>query len=722
MTNISHETKLTLLYIILAFLFSVAMRFIWVTHFSGYEPFYFHNQFMINTNDGYYWAEGARDLLSGTGTNPSAINYFDKFHQSNDMSSASTATAQLTALFVKILPFSFESIIFYMPMFLSSLLVIPIILIAKSLKNLEMGLIAALLATTAWSYYNRTMVGYYDTDMLNIVLPMFLLWSIIWALQTNKNIYLLLTALDILVYRWWYPQSYSLELSFFGLILLYTLLFDKKNLYNYKLLSIMLFAMMGLDGLIRITLVLVGFYILSKKQFDKYIYYILGLAVIIFFISGGINPIIGKLQAYIFHNSISGSDEGLGLHFFTVTQTIREAGHIPFETFANRISGHTITFIVSFIGYLYLLYKHRIMLFSIPLVGLGFLAYIGGLRFTIYAVPILAFGVAFLITEFASKMPTKKLKILSMIMFTLAILYPNYKHIDEYRVPTVFNTQEVQVLETLKDIAQREDYVVSWWDYGYPIRYYADVKTLVDGGKHSGEVNFPVSYILTHTQEEAAKMARFDVEYTEKTFLFREEHKEEITDKNITVFSNIEQMTKDYDLDDTNDFLALLSTDIKLPKKTRDIYFYLPFKMLNIYPTVALFSNINLMNGQQGKQPFFFMSRNFKDAGDVVDLGSGVRLNKKDMSITIGKDTLKLRRFVQTAYKADKKYVVHEQLLDFQSNLSLIYMSSYNMFLLVDEKVYNSLYIQLMILDKYDRKLFEKIIDDPYAKVFKLKV
>jgi len=722
LTNISHETKLTLLYITLAFLFSVALRFIWVVQFSGYEPFYFHDQFMINTNDGYYWAEGARDLLSGTGTNPSAINYFDKFHQLNDMSSASTAAAQLTALFVKILPFSFESIIFYMPMFLSSLLVIPIILIAKSLKNLEMGLIAALLATTAWSYYNRTMVGYYDTDMLNIVLPMFLLWSIIWALQTNKNIYLLLTALDILVYRWWYPQSYSLELSFFGLILLYTLLFDKKNLYNYKLLSIMLFAMMGLDGLIRITLVLVGFYILSKKQFDKYIYYILGLAVIIFFISGGINPIIGKLQAYIFHNSISGSDEGLGLHFFTVTQTIREAGHIPFETFANRISGHTITFIVSFIGYLYLLYKHRIMLFSIPLVGLGFLAYIGGLRFTIYAVPILAFGVAFLITEFASKMPTKKLKILSMIMFTLAILYPNYKHIDEYRVPTVFNTQEVQVLETLKDIAQREDYVVSWWDYGYPIRYYADVKTLVDGGKHSGEVNFPVSYILTHTQEEAAKMARLDVEYTEKTFLFREEHKEEIKDKNITLFSNIEQMTKDYDLDDTNDFLALLSTDIKLPKKTRDIYFYLPFKMLNIYPTVTLFSNINLMNGQQEKQPFFFISRNFKDAGDVVDLGSGVRLNKKDMSITIGKDTLKLRRFVQTAYKADKKYVVHEQLLDFQSNLSLIYMSSYNMFLLVDEKVYNSLYIQLMILDKYDRKLFEKIIDDPYAKVFKLKV
>ncbi len=722
MTNISHETKLTLLYIALAFLFSVTLRFIWVTQFSGYEPFYFHGQFMINTNDGYYWAEGARDLLSGSSTNPSAKDFFDTFHQLNDRSPVDTAASQLTAFFAAIFPVSFESIIFYMPVFLSSLIVVPIILIAKSLKNLEMGFIAALLASITWSYYNRTMIGYYDTDMLNIVLPMFLLWSIIWAIQTNKNIYLLLTALDILVYRWWYPQSYSLEFSFFGLILIYALFLDKKNLYNYKLLTIMLFAMMGLGGELRAILIFMVFYVFNQKKYDKYVYNLLSVALVAFFISGGLTPLINKLSSYIVRDTTDISSEGLGLHFFSVMQTVREAGHISFETFANRISGHTITFIISFMGYLYLLYKHRIMLFSIPLVGLGFLAYVGGLRFTIYAVPILAFGVAFLITEFASKMPTKKLKILSIIMFTLAILYPNYKHIDEYRVPTVFTKQEVQVLETLKDIAQREDYVVSWWDYGYPIRYYADVKTLVDGGKHSGSVNFPVSYILTHTQEEAAKMARLDVEYTEKTFLFTEQHKEEIKDKNITVFSNIEQMTKDYDLNDTNDFLSLLGTDIELPKKTRDIYFYLPFKMLNIYPTVTVFSNIDLMNGKKGRQPFFFMSRNFKDAGDVVDLGSGVRLNKREMSITIGKDTQKLRRFVQTAYTVDKTYTVHEQLLDFQSNVSLIYLSSYNMFLLVDEKVYNSLYIQLMVLDKYDKKLFKKIIDNPYAKVFKLKV
>jgi undecaprenyl-diphosphooligosaccharide---protein glycotransferase len=227
LNKISLEIKLTIGYIVIAFIFSLAMRMIWVYQFSGNEAFMFNGQFMINTNDGYYWAEGARDILSGVS-------------QENDRSPITTAASRLTAFFVYILPFSFEIIIFYMPVILSSLIVIPVILIAKSLKNLELGFIAALLASIAWSYYNRTMVGYYDTDMLNIVLPMFLLWSIIWAIQTNEDKYLFITALVILAYKWWYPASYALEFSFFGLILFYTLVWDRKNLYNYKLLSIMI--------------------------------------------------------------------------------------------------------------------------------------------------------------------------------------------------------------------------------------------------------------------------------------------------------------------------------------------------------------------------------------------------------------------------------------------------------------------------------------------------
>ncbi|MEA2017587.1 MAG: STT3 domain-containing protein, partial [Campylobacterota bacterium] len=343
----SSDNKKTIIYILIAFTFSIAVRLIWVYQFSGTEQFKFNNQFMINTNDGYYYAEGARDIVAGITQN------------SNDLSPFESAGSILTALVAKILPFSFESIIFYMPAFFASLLVIPIILIGRSIGKLEVGFIAALLASIAWSYYNRTMVGYYDTDLLNVVFPTFLLWSLIWAIRTQENKYLLFTALDIIAYRWWYPQSYSLEFAFFGLILVYTIYLYFKHYplktihYQLSLLSFMMFAMMGLDGLSRFIIVVVLFIALTlKREFVlKYLYYIFGLSLVLFMATGGFSPIIGQLKGYVFLTDVKVIGDELKLHYFSVIQTIREAGKIPFETFANRISGHTITFIISIIGY-----------------------------------------------------------------------------------------------------------------------------------------------------------------------------------------------------------------------------------------------------------------------------------------------------------------------------------------------------------------------------------
>lgn len=709
MGTLTKETKITLLYIAVALFFSVAVRMIWYYQFADYEAFKFNGQFMINTNDGYFWAEGARDILAG-------------FNQENDLSPTTTAASQLTALFAYILPFSFESVILFMPVVLSSLVVVPIILIAKRLDNLELGLVAALLASIGHSYYNRTMIGYYDTDMLNIVLPMFLLWSIIWAIKTNEDKYLIITALDILLYRWWYPQSYALEFSFFGLILLYALVFDRKNLYNYKLLAIMMFAMLNIDGFIRFPLVIAVFYIFRQEKFQKYSYHILAISVIAFFASGGFNPIWAQLKNYVFKDAVTAGEEGLKLHFYSVMQTVREAGHIPFNVFADRISGHVVTFIVSVAGFIYLAYRHKIMLLALPLIGLGFLASVGGLRFTIYAVPVLAFGVAFLITEIARFMPTKRLKFLTVAALSLAVLYPNIAHVQDYKVPTVFNSDEVKILEELKGIAGREDYVVAWWDYGYPLRYYSDVKTLIDGGKHSGEVNFPVSFMLINPQDISAKMARLDVEYTENRFKFVKENEKAIRAKEITLFSNIEQITKEYGFSDTNDFLFSLQTDIKLPEKTRDIYFYLPYRMMDIYQTVEMFSSINLMNGEMKNRSLFYATKMFKQEQNIVNLGKDILLDLQNATITINNQKAPIKRFVQTMYDKDMKLQKDIKVADSMAGINVIYMSNYNTFLVLDEKTYNSLYVQLLVLEEYDRTLFEEVITSPQAKVYKLKI
>jgi len=697
-----NENKKVILYSVLAYIFSIVVGFIWVYQFWGYEPFMWNDQFMINTNDGYFWAEGARDIIAG-------------FHQKNDLSPVNNSLPILTAFLYKILPFSFETIIFYMSRFLASLVVIPVILIAKELKELETGFIAALLSSIAFSYYNRTLVGYYDTDMLNIVLPVFLLWSLIGALTTKKNYFLLLTVFDILAYRAWYPQSYALEFSFWALIGVYVLYKKYKQKedisYEIALLTIMMLAMIQLHWGVRLVAITVFYIAFLKEKAQSYLWYIFLTAIGLFFLSGGFDPIWGQLKKYIFKEEIKTNKDELQLHFFTVMQTVREAGKISFEMFANRISGHMSIFFLSLIGYGWLLWRYRVMLLSLPLVGLGFLAWFGGLRFTIYAIVPLAFGMGFLIMEATKFFQIKLFKMIFVSAAVLLILAPNLYHVWIYRVPTVFVKEEVKVLDQLKHIASREDYVVSWWDYGYPIRYYSDVKTLIDGGKHSGEDNYLVSYLLSTNQKDAAKLARFDVEYTERKYSLK--------------FNRpvVAQMTLDNNFTDVNDFLLSLE-DIKPPKKTRDIYLYLPLRMISIFPTIMRFSNLDVMSAEIVRKPFFLFTKNFVQVPNkIIALAQGIKtqFDLQNATLEIKNKVFPVKEFILTKYNKEGKLEVKREELHPDGVLNVIYMQQNNQFLFLDNDMLNSTFIQLFVLEAYDKTLYEPIILSPLAKVYRLK-
>ena len=694
--------KTTLLLMLITFVFSVACRMIWIYQFHDVESFKWNNELMINTNDGYYFAEGAKDILIG--------DYSDQ------RSPTHTFISKLTAFLTQILPFSLEKVILFMPIFLSSLIVIPIVLIGRALGNTYLGAIAALLASITWSYYNRTMAGYYDTDMLNIVFPMMILLGFILTIYYKHVRYILISAISIVLYEYWYSASYSLSLALIVVFTLYLTIKDRHNKQNYLYISLLLISIANIDMLLKIFLLSIAYLCIYflKNYIIKYIYYILsGLFFIVLF-TGGFNPIIENLNIYLFRETTINSSvtNDLKLHYYSVTQTVREAGKIPFETFANRISGNTISFVLSCIGYLLLVIRYPIMLLGIPMIGLGFIALNAGLRFTVYAIPMMAFGFSFLILFISKALEnfihnSQTLKVFKIGFIAIAIslfLYPNIKHIYEYRVPTVFNAQEVAVLEKLKNISQKDDYVIAWWDYGYPIRFYANINTLIDGGLHSGNLNFPVSFSLSKDQTSGANMARLNVEYTKQE-------------------KNFQDILKDYNITNINDFLDELSfKDFKLPSKTSDIYLYLPNRMLNIFSTVKVFSNIDLVTGTKFQQPLFYKTDRFKDDDKVLNLGNGVMLDKQSGKLRLGNQVTQLKQFIVVGYDQNNKLQKKVQTINPNSNLFLIFMQSYNTFLLLDEQMYNSLFIQLFVLENYDKDLFEPVILSPYAKVYRLKI
>jgi dolichyl-diphosphooligosaccharide--protein glycosyltransferase/undecaprenyl-diphosphooligosaccharide--protein glycosyltransferase len=244
---------------------------------------------------------------------------------------------------------------------------------------------------------------------------------------------------------------------------------------------------------------------------------------------------------------------------------------------------------------------------------------------------------------------------------------------------------------------------------------------LADGGKHSGEVNYPLSYALLMPQQAAATMARLDVEYNESSYLLKKQQKENGEEIKIPRF--IHQMLSDNGVDDPKDFLSLVAMgETVMPEKTRDIYYYLPLRMMNIVPTIELFSNIDITNGKQAQRSLFVQTQVVRETNELLQLAQNIKVDKKKGTITIGKQQLKVGSLTVTQYQKSGKLGKTVQRLHSDGQIHLIYMRNYNKMLVLNQKMYDSTYIQLFVLENIDSRYFEPTILTPVAKVFKLKI
>ncbi|MDR2034573.1 MAG: peptide transporter [Helicobacteraceae bacterium] len=717
-----------------AWLFSFACRLIWTALYLDVAEFYWLGEFMINTPDGYFWAEGARDLIE----NPAYID---------ELSPVTRSLPIITAFLAKYLPFiPFETLIFYLPAALGSLLVVPIVLIGHSLKQSYMGFGAALIGSIAWSYYNRTMVGYYDDDMLIIVLSTLSLYSIVAGVTSKKSIFLLLAAIFAPLSIWYYPNSQLLIFGMAGVLFIYSLLSyqsdeDGDHSYNDKLLFFLFTGILSMRFGIAIgsfiIVALFALFVIFEEQTKKR-WLILPLlifaAIVSLYFSGVIASFWHQFSGYIVRRATSVSaDTNATLHFYNVAQTVREAQEIPFSEFASRISGHTLAFIVALIGTIALMSRYRVMLISLPFIGLGFMAYGipglingGGLRFTIFAVAVMALGLSYLLFCIADRISFKivvvanlipiKLKNVFLALSFVVFLSPHILHIFEYSMQPPFDSNEVQILNEFKKRTEaRKDYVITWWDYGYPLRYYTYLKTLADGGKHSGADNFAPSFILsTPNQISAANLSRLAVEYTERQFAER------------SYASIIAQMMQDYGETTARNFLKRLGdSNLTLPDKTRETYLFLPDEMSYIYSTVMQFSSLEPDTGKEYDPPFFIGAR-ISGANDGVYQLYSVQERftidaKRGIAVIRGRE-VPISRYFETGYVKENETVRFARSGRGFNRDGVVVIINFALGTgwLMSELAFNSTYVQLFALENYDPTLFEPVIMSPRIKIYRV--
>jgi dolichyl-diphosphooligosaccharide--protein glycosyltransferase/undecaprenyl-diphosphooligosaccharide--protein glycosyltransferase len=689
------SSKKLFLLIAIAFIFSVAVRLIWVFQFHSNPAFIWEDQLMINTNDGYFFASGAQKVLEGMHQfNPRVPDVFQY------------GVVFFTTWLVKLTPFDLNTVILYLPALISSLVVIPIILISRLYGATSFGFFSALIGSIAWSYYNRTMVGYYDTDMFAAMAPMFILYFLMASIKQERLNTALYASLMIFIYPFLYDAGRAIVYAMGLIYIVYMYIFHRKDEFTPKSIILIAIGLTPLFYLLKLALIIAAYIVLRRDVIKgKNLTYLSYGALAFFLIFGNIFGIIwGKVDTYLFR----GVEES-GLHFFQVKQTVREAGTIPFSTMANRISGSTLGVIASLIGYLLLLLKHRHFILALPLIGIGIFSLWGGLRFTVYAVPVAAMGAVYLFYVITSTIVNAKVRYGAIALLTALMLYPNITHIIGYKVPTVLNNPEVKTLTALKQSSSPKDYVIAWWDYGYPLWYYSNLNTLIDGGKHNHD-NFIVSEILSTTSQlEAARLSRIAVQ----TY---------ISSDYKTVADTLFKNKKTDQLNVPSYLETLRYGDVTLPKKTVETYLYLPFRMMNIFPTVKVFSNIDLNGGEKRARPFFYNASRFQDRGDQLYLGNNISILKKEGMLQLGNQKTPIKAFYTVSNKKVGKPSVKAQHMSPRGAISVIYMASYNQFLLLDDAMLNSTYIQLFVFENYDHDLFELVSSDPYSKIYRVKL
>ncbi len=89
--------------------------------------------------------------------------------------------------------------------------------------------------------------------------------------------------------------------------------------------------------------------------------------------------------------------------------------------------------------------------------------------------------------------------------------------------------------------------------------------------------------------------------------------------------------------------------------------------------------------------------------------------------ITLGQQKIAVKNFIVTQMTKQGQSQLQSQFYHADGKFVIVYMKSYGKFIIMDVETFKSTYVQMFMLEKYDKDLFELVVSSPYSKIYKLK-
>ena len=105
----------------------------------------------------------------------------------------------------------------------------------------------------------------------------------------------------------------------------------------------------------------------------------------------------------------------------------------------------------------------------------------------------------------------------------------------------------------------------------------------------------------------------------------------------------------------------------------------------------------------------------------MLTFSNGIIFDMKKGILFIGDQQIAVKNFIVTSSEKDGEISLKSQVYHPNGGLVVVYMQSYGKFIIMDMVTFKSMYVQMFVLGKYDKNLFELVVASPYSRIYKLK-
>ena len=460
---------------------------------------------LLATNDAYFWVAGAE------GVNPAA--------QSHPM-------AVLLDALSLILPISLADIAFWGSILLAALVAVPLALWCDSLQLSKAMFAAPLLISLTPAFYNRTRLGFYDSDWATLFFPLLIGWLLgVWIQphlrksaqsdqtepdrnidRTMPAILILLTAIALP----WHNAIGLFLLAFLGIAFLLSLFLGtpKGRAATFPgLTAVALVVWLGWIGAAA-GLIFLWFMKLVPTRFqNRRVTRLLGVIFVTLLVVSAAFQFRGYLADAIpayageFFGQAEPQAASFSLVFPDTTASIQETQHPDLMEALSGSAFHPLLGAAGILGLFILLRRKITASFFLPLLVLGLGSVRLGVRFTMYAAPAILLGLFtvldWLLTYTRERGNWGTFTRIGIPTILLLTIVPAVDQTLRYLpVETVVDKAHAETLVELSGIGDPAGTIWTSWDYGYAAQHFSGMNTFADGRRNSGEYLFSLGVVF----------------------------------------------------------------------------------------------------------------------------------------------------------------------------------------------------------------------------------